>query len=153
MGCALYRDGLRDHSVSQDPKVMNTTGKEQPLIMYKRSKGQQLRAYGQMDGVVIGTTPLVPVNDTSAVPMAQLIDTTTIGALTAPAPPAVRRRPSFSFAAVGRSTFTFTFPTPSLGDYVIMASILSPNGTKVPISDPAVSPVLDVSIHKRQIAC
>ena len=102
-----------------------------------------------MDGVVIGTAPLVPVNDASAVPMAHLVDTVPANVPGVPAPPAARRRPTFSFAAVGRSTFTFTFITPPSGGYVITAVIFSPNGDRVPISAPILSLVLDVSICKR----
>ena len=104
-----------------------------------------------MDGVVIGTAPLVPVDNTSAVPMAHIVDTTLASAPGVPASPATRRRPTFSFAVVGRSTFSFTFSTPSLGDYIIMASIFSPDGKKVPTSNPAVSSVPNVSIHKHPI--
>ena len=100
-----------------------------------------------MDGVVIGSTPLVPINDTSATPMAHLVDTAPDGAPGVPALPAAGHQPTFSFAAIGRSVFSYTFTTPSQGDYVIMALLFS-SGNRVPISPPVVSLAPYMSTHE-----
>ena len=100
-----------------------------------------------MDGMVIGSTPLVPINDTLATPMAHLVNTALDGAPGVPALPAAGHQPTFSFAATGRSVFSYTFTTPSPGDYVIMALLFS-SGDRVPISPPAVSLTPDMSTHE-----
>ena len=91
----------------------------------------------QLDGSVIGTTPLVPVTSTS--PLAHVVKTGEDSAPAVPGQPNALSQHAFSFASVGRSLFSFTFSAPSaLGVHTVAAVVLI-GGTSTPIYAPVVS--------------
>ncbi len=91
---------------------------------------------------MIGTTPLVPVSDTSQTPLAHIVKTDPDGLSVVPAQSNTSLPRTFSFAAVGRSVFFYTFLAPSSpGSHTIVAIALS-GGTTTPISAPLVSQYL-----------
>ena len=94
----------------------------------------------QVDGSVIGTTPLVPVNDTSQTPLAHTVETSSKRNIAIPSQSHTSLQQSFNLAVVGRSVFSYTFPAPSTpGTHTIMAVAVS-GGTTIPISAPLASP-------------
>ena len=115
--------------------VSSCPSQEQNSPVTSRSRQQFRVLRCQVDGTLIGTSPLVPVNDTSATPLGQLV-TTSAGPPAMPAAPAQR---PLSFAKVGRSVFSYTFNVPSSPcTHTIMAVAIA-RGTVIPISAPVVS--------------
>ena len=108
-----------------------------------------MSVYMQVDGAVIGTTPLVPVNGTSSTPLAHIVETGSSGARTVPPQPNRIMRRALSLTAVGRSVFSYTFLAPSTpGAHTIMAVVTS-GGTTTPIA----APVVSCTFTSRNIYC
>ena len=88
---------------------------------------------------MIGTTPLLPVNNTLQVSLAHIVKTSSDMTNIVPAQSDTLLQHTFSFATIGRSVFSYTFLAPSTpGTHTIMAVAMS-GGTTTPISAPLVS--------------
>ncbi len=92
----------------------------------------------QVDGAVIGTTPLVPVNETSQTPLAHIVKTSSDGISGVPAQSTTSLQRSVSFAAVGRSVFSYTFLAPSTPGTHTIAAVAVSGGMTTPIAAPLV---------------
>ena len=88
----------------------------------------------QVDGSVIGTTPLVPVNGSTATSFQQHLSRPGIVA-----PPHAPGHRFTSFASVGVSVFSFTFTAPSTPGTHSITAIAFASGTAIPVSAAVVS--------------
>ena len=88
----------------------------------------------QVDGSVIGTTPLVPVEDSTATSFEQHVALAASSASTQA--PGHRFT---SFASIGVSLFSYTFTAPSTPGVHTLTAVATTNGTTIPVTASGVS--------------